>query len=382
MVSFEDLIAHHAPIADVRRSGSDLAGVFYTGGTTGFPKGVMLSHGGMFSNALAGLAEGMVTEDCVMLHIAPMFHLADIFLINMGLVRGARHVILPTFEPLLALQTIQAETISEIGLVPLMLQLVVDHPRASEYALSSVRQVLYGAAPISETVLDRALKAMPAARFYQAFGQAEVSPVATILPPYFHTQQGRQRGKIRSGGRATFGVEVRIVDERDVELPRGQIGEIIVRGPNVMLGYWNKPAETLLALRGGWMHTGDGGRMDEDGFVFIVDRIKDMIVSGGENVYSAEVENALSHHPSIAACAVIGVPDKKWGERVHAVIVLRSGTTADADELIGHCKALIANYKCPRTMEFRETLPVSAAGKVLKAQLRAPFWEGHDRGIA
>jgi long-chain acyl-CoA synthetase len=300
----------------------------------------------------------------------------------MGLVRGARHVIVPTFEPLLVLQTIQVETISEIGLVPLMLQLVVDHPRASEYALSSVRQVLYGAAPISETVLDRALKTMPAARFYQAFGQAEVSPVATILPPYFHTRQGRERGKIRSGGRATFGVEVRVVDERDVELPRGQIGEIIVRGPNVMLGYWNKPADTLLALRGGWMHTCDGGRMDEDGFVFIVDRIKDMIVSGGENVYSAEVENALSHHPSIAACAVIGVPDEKWGERVHAVIVLRSGTTADPDELIGHCKALIANYKCPRTMEFRETLPVSAAGKVLKAQLRAPFWEGHDRGIA
>src|SRR5260370_1312000 len=160
----------------VRGSGSDVGGVFYSGGTTGFPKGVMLSHGGMFSNALAGLAEGMVPEDCAMLHIAPMFHLADIFLINMGLVGGARHVIVPTFEPLLALQTIQAETISELGLVPLMLQLVVDHPRASEYDLSSVRQVLYGAAPISETVLDRALEAMPAARFYQAFGQAEVSP--------------------------------------------------------------------------------------------------------------------------------------------------------------------------------------------------------------
>ena len=382
MLSYEALIAQHAPIADAQRRGNDLAGVFYTGGTTGFPKGVMLSHGGMVSNALAGVAEGIAAEGFIALHAAPMFHLADVFFTNAGLLRGGTHVFIPGFDTLLALQTIQDEKVTEIGMVPLMIQLLVDHPQARDHDLSSVQQVLYGGAPISEAVLDRALKAMPPARFYQAYGMTELSPAATILPPYDHTPEGRERGKIRSGGRATFGVDVRIVNADGNEVPRGQVGEIAARGPNVMLGYWNKPSETAAALRGGWMHTGDGGRMDEDGFVFVVDRIKDMIVTGGENVYSIEVENALAHHPAIAACAVIGVPDEQWGERVHAIVVLKPGASASGDELIAHCKERIANYKCPRGVEFRDALPVSGAGKLLKAQLRAPFWEGRDRGVA
>jgi acyl-CoA synthetase (AMP-forming)/AMP-acid ligase II len=175
---------------------------------------------------------------------------------------------------------------------------------------------------------------------------------------------------------------VRIVDPLGQELPRGEVGEVAVRGPGVMLGYWNKPAETAAAVREGWMFTGDGGRMDEDGYVYIVDRIKDMIVTGGENVYCVEVESAITTHPSVATCAVIGVPDEQWGELVHAVVVRKPGASLDEKELIEHCKARIAGYKCPRQVSFVEAMPLSGAGKILKTQLRAPFWEGRERRVA
>jgi acyl-CoA synthetase (AMP-forming)/AMP-acid ligase II len=225
------------------------------------------------------------------------------------------------------------------------------------------------------------MKALPGVEFFQAYGMTELSPVATINPAWYHTAEGRKAGKLRSGGRASFGTEVRIVDESGVEVPIGTVGEVAVRGPNVMLGYWNKPEQTADALRNGWMHTGDGAYMDADGFIFVVDRLKDMIKSGGENVFSAEVENALAQHPAVAACAVIGVPSDEWGEAVHAVVVVKPGVTVSNDELIAHCKALIASYKCPRTIETRDALPLSGAGKILKTVLRKPFWEGRDTRV-
>ncbi|HZX85208.1 MAG TPA: AMP-binding protein, partial [Reyranella sp.] len=197
-----------------------------------------------------------------------------------------------------------------------------------------------------------------------------------------HREAGRAKGRHRSGGRAAIGCEVRIVDSLGQEVPRGAVGEVAVRGPGVMLGYWNKPAETAAALRDGWMFTGDGGRMDEDGYVFIVDRIKDMIVTGGENVYSVEVESAVATHPAVASCAVIGVPDEQWGELVHAFIVKKPGSSLTAQELIDHCKTRIAGYKCPRQVSFIDAMPLSGAGKILKTQLRAPFWEGRERKVA
>ena len=187
---------------------------------------------------------------------------------------------------------------------------------------------------------------------------------------------------MRSGGRATLTAEVRIVDADDNEVPRGTVGEVCVRGPGVMQGYWNKPELTATALRGGWMHTGDAAYMDEDGFVFVVDRVKDMIITGGENVYSAEVENAVGRHPAVASCAVIGSPSERWGEAVHAVIVLKPGHSASADEIMAHCKTLIANYKCPRSVAFVDALPLSGAGKILKTKLREPHWEGRQRNVA
>ncbi|MNK92830.1 Long-chain-fatty-acid--CoA ligase [compost metagenome] len=218
--------------------------------------------------------------------------------------------------------------------------------------------------------------------FVQAYGMTELSPLATINPARNHTAEGQRRGKLRSAGRASYCTEVRIVDGEGVEVPRGTVGEVAVRGPNVMQGYWNQPAQTAAAVRGGWMHTGDGAYMDDDGYIFVVDRLKDMIISGGENIYSAEVENAINQHPAVAACAVIGIPSEEWGEAVHAVLVLKPGQQLVADALIAHCKALIANYKCPRSVAVVEALPLSGAGKVLKTRLREPFWQGRQRSVA
>jgi acyl-CoA synthetase (AMP-forming)/AMP-acid ligase II len=267
-------------------------------------------------------------------------------------------------------------------LVPTMIQMLVDHPAMKAGPdIGSLKRVVYGASSISEAVLDRAMAALPGVEFFQAYGMTELSPVATINPAWYHTAEGRRAGKLRSGGRASFGTEVRIVDDVGVEVARGTVGEVAVRGPNVMLGYWNQVEQTAAALRNGWMHTGDGAYMDDDGFIFVVDRMKDMIKSGGENVFSAEVENALAQHPAVAACAVIGVPSETWGEAVHAVVVVKPGATVSQAELIAHCRTCIAGYKCPRSVEMREALPLSGAGKVLKTVLRKPFWEGRATQI-
>jgi long-chain acyl-CoA synthetase len=300
---------------------------------------------------------------------------------NSVFAQGSTHVVLPAFTPEATLQTIEDERISAVLLVPTMIQMMVDHPDVAKRDLASLKAVLYGASPISEAVIERATRALPNAEFSQGYGMTELSAVATLLRPEYHRSEGRKSGKARSAGRATFCAEVRIVDANDQELPRGEIGEIAVLSATVMLGYWNQPEATRAALRGGWMHTGDAGYMDAEGFLFVVDRIKDMIVSGGENIYSAEVENVLQQHPAIASCAVIGVPDEKWGERVHAFVVLKPCAEASAAALQAHCQQHIAAYKCPRGVEFVKALPISGAGKVLKATLRAPYWEGRERQV-
>jgi long-chain acyl-CoA synthetase len=248
--------------------------------------------------------------------------------------------------------------------------------------LSSLRRIVFGASPMSEALLDRAVAALPNAQFVQAYGMTELSPIATVLHHREQVGEGRSLGRHRSGGRTTLGALVRIADADDRTVPTGTVGEICVSGDVVMMGYWERPEETAKAIGDGWMHTGDGGYMDKDGFVYVVDRIKDMIVTGGENVYSAEVENIVALHPAVAQCAVIGVPSEQWGEAVHAVIVPRPGSSVSADELIAFCHERIAGYKCPRTVEVRETpMPMSGAGKILKRELRLPFWEGKERRV-
>ena len=241
--------------------------------------------------------------------------------------------------------------------------------------------MVYGASPIAEPVLERALALLPGVAFTHSYGMTELGG-ATSNPPENHGAEGRASGLSRSAGRATYGVAVKVVDANGQELSRGEVGELIACGPNVMLGYWNKPEETARALRDGWLYTGDGARMDETGHVYIVDRLKDMIVSGGENVYSAEVENVIARHPAVQACAVIAVPHAQWGEAVHAVVVRKPGAQLDDADLHAHCRGFIAGYKCPKSIEFREALPLSAAGKVLKRELREPHWAGRARQVS
>lgn len=383
MLGYEALVAAASPVPDAVRRGEDLAGIFYTGGTTGFPKGVMLSHNNMCSSALALHSEGLAEPGGTYLHAAPMFHLADMGFSMVHWIAGNTHTIYPAFNPEGVLDALERDRVTHVLLVPTMIQMMVDHPAMQKPRdLGALQTIAYGASPIAEAVLERAMAVLPGVGFVQAYGMTELAPLATVNPAYYHTVEGRRHGKLRAAGRAGQCVELRIVDPSGREVPRGTVGEVVVRGPNVMQGYWNKPDLTAAAIRDGWMHTGDGAWMDEDGFIFIVDRLKDMIISGGENVYSGEVENALAQHPAVAACAVIGIPSEQWGESVHAVVVCKPGAEVSADELVAHCKSLIAGYKCPRSIAFTDALPLSGAGKVLKTTLREPFWQGRERTVA
>ena len=382
MENYEALIARSAPVPDVMRKGEDLAGIFYTGGTTGRSKGVMLSHRNLMANALNALGEGMFQASAVYLHAAPMFHLANGAAMYSLLLSGGSNVIVQSFTPEGVMSVIQNERVTDVLLVPTMIQMLVDHPALGSYDLSSLKEITYGASPISEAVLDRTTAALPKIRLTQAYGMTELSPIATILHWNEHIDDGRAKGRHRGAGRATLGCEVRIVDADDKPVATGVVGEIAVRGDVVMMGYWERPEETAKAVIDGWMHTGDGGYMDKDGFIYVVDRVKDMIISGGENVYSVEVENAIAKHPAVAQCAVIGIPSAQWGEQVHAVVVTKSGAALTEDELIAFCKTLIAGYKCPRSADISETpLPLSGAGKILKRELRRPFWEEQTRQV-
>lgn len=379
--AYEDLLACSTPAADVHAGGADLAAVFYTGGTTGFPKGVMTSHASLMGAALNRLALGYPVGP-VYLHAAPFFHLAGAMGVWWQFMSGGTHVLLPSFNALQFMEVVQRERATDTLLVPTMIQMVLDHPEFRNFDLSSLKFMVYGASPISEALLDRLSVELPQLSLMQGYGMTELSGCVTYLPPQYHTTEGRAAGKLRSAGRAAALAEVKIVDAQGQELPRGTVGEIAARGMSAMVGYWNRPEDTASTVRDGWVHSGDGAYMDNDGFVFIVDRIKDMVVSGGENVYSAEVENAILKHPAIASCAVIGIPSEKWGESVHAVVVLKPGQQVSEDALIAHCKMLIAGYKCPRSIDVRAELPLSGAGKIQKNKLREPYWAERGRQVA
>jgi len=379
---YNELLAA-APIEPKPGRGEDLFGIFYTGGTTGRSKGVMLSHAGLTGNCRAIREAGMFPQGCRGLVVAPLFHLAAAAVLAAIMQAGGTAVILGAFRPDATLSAIEDGAVTDALLVPTMIQMMLDDPAFDPERLARLDRIIYGASPIAEATLDRMIAAAPHVDFYQAYGMTEVSCAATILRPEFHLGEHRAAGRHRAAGQAIANTEVIIADDEGQPRPVGQVGEILVRGAGLMLGYWNQPELTAEALRGGWMHTGDGGRMDDLGLVYVVDRLKDMIVTGGENVYSGEVESALARHPAVAQCAVIGVPDERWGERVHAVIVPRPGALIAADEVMNHCRSLIAGYKCPKTIELRtEPLPLSAAGKVLKHVLREPYWQGRERNVA
>lgn len=379
-----DELGQSTAVADAGRCDDDLAGLFYTGGTTGRSKGVMLSQANLVVNALQAAPILQMQPGDRILHTAPMFHIADwCMCVGAAIVAGS-NFFLPGFEPVEVMQSIARQRIQKMLMVPTMINMVVHHPELPHHDLSSLETIMYGASPMPEAVIRRALEVMPHTRLCQAYGQTEAAPILTMLRPEFHTldTQAPYGGKLKSAGQAVPGVELAVLDSNDLPVATGEVGEVCARGPNVMLGYRNLDEQTAATLRQGWLHTGDGGRLDEDGFLYIVDRVKDMIISGGENVYSAEVENVLYQHPAVGQCAVIGVPDDKWGERVHAIVVLKPDTDADESALIDHCKSVIAGYKCPRSISFRrEPMPLSGAGKILKTELRKPFWEGQERNV-
>jgi long-chain acyl-CoA synthetase len=383
MLEYEALIAASAPMQDAMAAPGDLAVILYTGGTTGRSKGVMLSHRNIIANTFNVLAEGILAETSVYLHAAPMFHAANATGMYAMFLSGGTSVVIKGFTPEAVFDAIERHKVTETILVPTMIQMIADHAGVRSRDLGSLKRILYGGSPISEAVLVRAHAALPGVEFIQAYAQSELSPIATILHARDHVGAGRDRGRHRSGGRATFGVEIRIVEENDREVPRGTVGQICARGDVVMMGYWNRPEESAKAIVDGWMHTGDAGYMDEDGFVYLVDRVKDMIISGGENIYSVEVENVVAHHPAVAQCAVVGIPNETWGEAVHAVVMRKPGAKVDAADIIAFCKARIAHYKCPRSVDIRdEPLPMSGPGKILKRNMRAPFWEGRKRQVS
>jgi acyl-CoA synthetase (AMP-forming)/AMP-acid ligase II len=266
----------------------------------------------------------------VYLHAAPMFHLADCSAnCNITIMAGT-HVFIPKFDVEATLKTCQERGITLAVLVPTMINMLANFSGVETYDLYSLRTIFYGASPMPEAVLARAMQVFPSCEFVQGYGMTETSGLISLLSAKYHTFSGQCAGKIASAGQAAPSVEVKIVDEDDHEVPLGTVGEIITRSPHVMRGYWNKPAETAQALRGGWMHTGDAGYMDAEGFVYVVDRVKDMIITGGENVYSVEVENILYQHPAVAMCAVIGIPSEEWGETIHAVVVCKEGHLVSA----------------------------------------------------
>lgn len=367
MIDYDRLIAESEPVPDLRIGDDAVALLLYTGGTTGRSKGVMVSHKGLMTSTFGTLAAGKpAIADGVNLLANPLFHIAGIASWMAQNLMGGTQVFLPVFSARAMLEAIDRHRPTTVGVVPTMLHMLVAADDLDSYDRSSVQVVRYGASPIPPALLERAMEVFPHSGFTQGYGMTETAHI-TVLSAADHLKGGEL---LRSAGRALPHCEVRIVDPAGNEVPTGTVGEIVTRGDHLMLGYRNLPAETAEALAGGWMHTGDAGYLDERGYLFIVDRIKDMIITGGENVYSTEVENALARHSAVAACSVVGVRDPKWGERVHAVVVLHPGVHVEFEELRDHVKSLVSAYKAPRSMQFVDTLPLSAAGKVLKRDLR------------
>jgi long-chain acyl-CoA synthetase len=378
----EELMASAVPVPDAGRAGSDLLGIFYTGGTTGLPKGVMLSHANIHAQSMVHMLDLGWSRETVYLHLLPMFHLADILATYALVALGGSSRFMAKVDMAALLPRLADDGITAAALAPTIVGWLLDHPQLGQYDLSRLRDVAYGTAPIPEPVLRKAVTRWPHVRFTQIYGQSECGGSTTVLRPEDHVVGGPHAARLASAGRATWGVDVRIVDDADREVPPGTLGEIVTRGPAVMQGYWNDPDQTAFALRGGWLHTADAGTMDADGYVTIMDRKKDMIVSGGENVYSAEVENALASFPGVSQVAVIGIPHEEWGEAVHAILVPLPGVTLDRAAILAHCRARIAGYKCPKSIEVRaEPLPLSGVNKIQKTALREPYWRGRTRRV-
>ncbi|MHB1011503.1 MAG: long-chain-fatty-acid--CoA ligase [Desulfobacteria bacterium] len=385
MLLYEDLIrGQSTDFADVDVDRDDLAWLFYTSGTTGQPKGAMLTHHGLMMMTMNFFADvtPLGPED-VVLHAAPLSHGSGLYGIP-NVAKAAANVILhtKTFDPKAVFETIQRRRVTNMFAAPAMIKKLVTFPEIDKFDLSSIKTIHYGGAPIYVEDLKEAVRKMRQV-FVQIYGQAESPMTISVLRKEEHLLEGTevQMKRLASAGIPRTDVEVRIVDEKDKELPPGKMGEIVVRGEVVMKGYWKNPKATAETLRGGWLHTGDLGIIDETGYVYILDRAKDMIISGGENIYSREIEDVILLHPSVHEVAVIGVPDDTWGEAIKAIVSLKEGRTATEREIIDFCKEHLASYKKPKSVEFMKGIPRNSYGKILKRELRAKYWAGEARMV-
>ena len=382
-VSYENWLVNDDSNPRAHVSDTDQLYQMYTSGTTGLPKGVMSNHYSVCENISSGiLFSGMELSRERSLIVAPLYHVAAAVTAMLIIARGGSLVIVDAFDPINVVNKLEGEKISIVTLVPAMIQACLVYVQDLDSRdFSSLRRITYGASPIAKEVLVKAMEKF-GCEFSQGFGMTELSCIATGLSAEDHVRAIESEPELlASAGRAVLGTDVRIADANDLEVPYGTVGELQVRGPQVMTGYWNKPEATAETLKDGWMHTGDAAKMDERGYIYIQDRIKDMIVSGGENIYPAEVENALFQHPAVADAAVIGIPSEQWGESVMAFLVLQGEEKPTTEELIEFCRERLAGYKLPRQVELVDVLPRNASGKVLKNQLREPYWEGIERKV-
>lgn len=349
----------------------------YTSGTTGNPKGVQLTNRNFSSATESTLQVVPITYESPCMVCMPVYHVAGTNFGIWGLLQGCKNIIIPEVDPGLILNLVEKERIELTMWVPAVILFLIQHPNASKTDFSSLKLVLYGASPIAEDTLLSAIDLMNC-DFYQVYGLTETTGAITLLSPEDHSIE---RGKLRSCGKPIPGVEIKIVDENKNEVPIGEVGEIITKSDLNMKGYWNNDKATSEAFNDSWFYSGDLGYLDDDGYLFIHDRLKDMIVSGGENIYPAEVENALMSNSLILDAAVVGIPDEKWGESTKAFVVLKKEGEINEEEIINYTKTKIASYKCPKSINFINELPRNPSGKVLRRELRAPFWEGKDREV-
>jgi long-chain acyl-CoA synthetase len=382
MIDYEKLIAKYkADEPRVTVAEDDTALLLYTSGTTGRPKGVMLTHKNMMANCVSTIIEMEMTRDWNILGLLPIFHVGIFVLIDMVWI-GAKVTYVHSFDPAAIFEIVQKEKTTVTAFTPVIFKFLLDHPDIDKYDLSSLKTIIYATAPMPVELLKRSIKRFDC-DFIQFFGMTETSPTLTMLVREDHVLDGPEY-KVKwlgSAGRPVSNVQVRVVNEKGKDCAPGVIGEIIGKGENVMKGYYNMPEATAEAIRDGWYYSGDMGYFDEYGYLFIADRKKDMIISGGENIYPREVEEAIQLIPGVADVSVIGVPDDTWGEAVKAIVVRKPGAELTEAMIIEHCKKNIASYKKPKSVDFVDALPRSAMGKVLKHELREPFWKGRERKI-
>jgi fatty-acyl-CoA synthase len=377
--------AEFSALPDPPINGEDIAQIYYTSGTTGRPKGVMLSHKNVATHALGTIAEIHLKDCDVWIHVAPLFHLADAWATWAVTWVGGTHVLVREFDAKVVLESIQREKVTLTNLIPTMLNLMVNHPDVGKFDYSSLRVLLSGGAPIAPEVVRKIVETFKC-DYIQTYGMTETSPYLTLSILKEHLKKLSSEDQLRfksKTGREFIGVDLRVVNEQGKEIKKDEkeVGEIIVKGDIVTKGYWKLPEETNKSIKEGWLYTGDMAVIDEEGYVTIVDRKKDMILTGGENVYSTEVENVLYMHPAILECAVVGVPDQKWGEAVKGIVVLKPGQKATGQEIIQFCKERMTHYKAPKSIDFIEGLPRTGSGKIHKKGLRDKYWEGYEKKV-